>query len=417
MRGESVASSQREAWLAKQVEAGCDVLLCHSGLVEVGLDLLAFPTILVYEIIFSTTRWRQAIRRSWRPGQTQEVRVIQLTYVQTMEARGLTLIATKAISSLMVEGKMPSAALNEHAQNSATTNLIMELYEQVVAEVEHGEHGKSQNDGIQETAGIAGHNPVAEALRTTFLALNRVEQETEQYIGAVDLPDEDDAGNREDADDGVFMESAQVVQSAHAPSAQEANTDNNAEWVADPDLTRVTTDTSLAGRQLTMADLWSAPLNALNATTDNIARAETSGDAVSGQSANSAAPRQHRVSWEEMRSRLQAEAAARRTTRRRGSSTKPDASATASSGLWIMPPLLAAPDVLGQEPPCTPPLPETPSIDESSVSRAQQPTEDSAAYVETSAVEDSSGGHASNEAVDSPDSPIEGNLGQLSLFG
>ena len=43
------------------------------------------------------------------------------------------------------------------------------------------------------------------------------------------------------------MESAQVVQSAHAPSAQEANTDNNAEWVADPDLTRVTTDTSLAG--------------------------------------------------------------------------------------------------------------------------------------------------------------------------
>ena len=135
MRSESVASSQREAWLAKQVEAGCDVLLCHSGLVEVGLDLLAFPTILVYEIIFSTTRWRQAIRRSWRPGQTQEVRVIQLTYEQTMEARGLTLIATKAISSLMVEGKMPSAALNEHAQNSATTNLIMELYEQVVAEV------------------------------------------------------------------------------------------------------------------------------------------------------------------------------------------------------------------------------------------------------------------------------------------
>ncbi len=438
MRSESVASSQREAWLAKQVEAGCDVLLCHSGLVEVGLDLLAFPTILVYEIIFSTTRWQQAIRRSWRPGQTQEVRVIQLTYEQTMEARGLTLIATKAISSLMVEGKMPSAALNEHAQNSATTNLIMELYEQVVSEVEHGEHGESQNDGIHGTAGIAGHNPVAEALRTTFLALNRVEQETEQYIGAVDLPDEDDAGDREDADDGVFMESAQVVQSAHAPSAQEANTDNNAEWVADPDLTRVTTDTSLAGQQLTMADLWSAPLNALNATTDNTARAETSGDAVSAQSANSAAPGQHRVSWEEMRARLQAEAAARRTTRRRGSSTKPDASATASSGLWTMPSTLASPegsrespelfmapllplqagsDVPGQEPLCTTPSPETFSIDENSLSRAQQPTEDSAASVETSAVEDRSGGHASNEAVDSPDSPIEGNLGQLSLFG
>src|SRR6185312_9956404 len=146
------------------------------------------------------------------------------------------------------------AALNEHAQNSATTNLIMELYEQVVAEVEHGEHGESQNDGIQATAGIARHNAVAEALRTTFLALNRVEQETEQYIGAVDLPDE------EETEDEALLESAQVVQSAHAPSVQETNTDNNAEWVADPDLTRVTTDASLARQQLAMADFWSMPL-------------------------------------------------------------------------------------------------------------------------------------------------------------
>jgi hypothetical protein len=194
MRGESVASSQREVWLAKQVEAGCNALLCHSGLVEVGLDLLAFPTILVYEIIFSTTRWRQAIRRSWRPGQTQEVRVIQLTYEQTMEARGLTLIATKAISSLMVEGKMPSAALNEHAQNSATTNLIMELYEQVVSEVE-----QRNDEDVATARQSTQQRTVAEALRTTFLALNHVEQEAEQYIdaGAVDLPDEETLRMRE----------------------------------------------------------------------------------------------------------------------------------------------------------------------------------------------------------------------------
>ncbi|HEX2348423.1 MAG TPA: hypothetical protein VHI51_08310, partial [Ktedonobacterales bacterium] len=102
LRSGTVASAQREAWLARTVEEGCDVLLCHSGLVEVGLDLLAFPTIICDEVIFSTTRIRQATRRSYRPGQTQPVRIYQLVYEHAMEARGLALIASKIKSSLMV---------------------------------------------------------------------------------------------------------------------------------------------------------------------------------------------------------------------------------------------------------------------------------------------------------------------------
>jgi hypothetical protein len=183
-----VAPGAREAWLAETVRQGCDVLLCHSGLVEVGLDLLAFPTIICYEVIFSTSRWRQAVRRSWRPGQTLPVRVAQFTYEQTMEARGLKLIATKALSSLLIEGKLPSEGLAAHAETSGTTSLIMELFEQVL-----DEERQEDNEGI------------VESVRRTFLDLAVAERETERYIdgnGAL-LDGADGADGADDTEDEV----------------------------------------------------------------------------------------------------------------------------------------------------------------------------------------------------------------------
>jgi hypothetical protein len=314
------------------------------------------------------------------------VRVIQLTYEQTMEARGLTLIATKAISSLMVEGKMPSAALNEHAQNSATTNLIMELYEQVVSEVEQG--SGATGDVVKQTA---GQTAVAGALRTTFLALNRVEQEAEQYIGAVDLPDEDDIA---DADEGVFIESMQDTQPIHVSGIPMAPADESGEGSA---------QISGTGQQLTMADLWAVSGTASNATPPEAARATSGGDAVSApaQSATPAMPGQQRVSWDEMRARLQAEAAARQATRRR---CGPSTSASAAPGsLWAIS--------------SAPASAETGSTNETGVAHTQESAEGVASPAQVSAIHDNDGGCASDRADDTPESPAEGNTAQLPLFG
>ena len=174
LRSGTVASAQREAWLARTVEEGCDVLLCHSGLVEVGLDLLAFPTIICNEVIFSTTRMRQATRRSYRPGQTQPVRVYQLVYDRAMEARGLALIANKIKSSLMVEGKLPSEGLSSFgsdvSQQGEQGDLLLELARSVLAD---------EAGGAREVAG---------SLEATFRDLASVEQEQDHYIGAVEMP-------------------------------------------------------------------------------------------------------------------------------------------------------------------------------------------------------------------------------------
>ena len=58
-----------EAWYAKKVKEGVQVVIAHPKLVETGLDLLDFPTILFYESGYSLHTLRQAARRSWRIGQ------------------------------------------------------------------------------------------------------------------------------------------------------------------------------------------------------------------------------------------------------------------------------------------------------------------------------------------------------------
>ena len=252
LRGETVSTAKREGWLAQQVERGCDVLLCHSGLVEVGLDLLAFPTIIVYEVIFSTTRWRQAIRRSWRPGQTKPVRVVQLAYENTMEARGLQLIATKAISSLMVEGKMPSASLSAQAETSSTTNLIMELFEQVVNAAPqdtadsadtHAQY-ESEDTSTQGTRPARPAKPtLVQSVRDTFLELGRVEQEAESFIDAPedpeDLEDQEDQEEQEEQEDRLadeVLDEAGLYDESSKASPESFDLMAAGDWaVTDPD--------------------------------------------------------------------------------------------------------------------------------------------------------------------------------------
>jgi len=44
----SVPTHRREAWYREQLRRGIDVAICHPKIVETGLDLLDFPTILFH---------------------------------------------------------------------------------------------------------------------------------------------------------------------------------------------------------------------------------------------------------------------------------------------------------------------------------------------------------------------------------
>jgi superfamily II DNA or RNA helicase len=107
----SVDTSKREAWYARQIKAGVQVVICHPKLVETGLDLLDFPTIIFYESGYSLHTLRQASRRSWRIGQKRPVRVKFLCYEGTMQTACLRLMGKKLLVALTMEGKFAGEGL------------------------------------------------------------------------------------------------------------------------------------------------------------------------------------------------------------------------------------------------------------------------------------------------------------------
>jgi superfamily II DNA or RNA helicase len=107
----NVDPSKREAWYARQIKQGVQVVISHPKLVETGLDLLEFPTIIFYESGYSLHTLRQASRRSWRIGQKRRVRVKFLCYESTMQTSCLRLMGKKLLVALTMEGKFAGEGL------------------------------------------------------------------------------------------------------------------------------------------------------------------------------------------------------------------------------------------------------------------------------------------------------------------
>jgi hypothetical protein len=101
----------RTPWYARQVKEGVQVVICHPKLVETGLDLLDFPTIIFYESGYSLHTLRQASRRSWRIGQRRPVRVKFLCSEGTMQTSCLRLMGKKLLVALTMEGKFAGEGL------------------------------------------------------------------------------------------------------------------------------------------------------------------------------------------------------------------------------------------------------------------------------------------------------------------
>ena len=139
LRSTTVETINREAWLDKQVAAGCDVLICNPKLVKVGLDLIAFPTIIYASLPKSTADLRQSSRRSLRLGQTKPVKVVFFIY-PAMEMRLLRLMSEKMKASLMVEGQLPGEGLVSFGEEEAEdeSDMYVQLAREVLANLEAG---------------------------------------------------------------------------------------------------------------------------------------------------------------------------------------------------------------------------------------------------------------------------------------
>jgi len=109
----TVPTIKREAWYAKKVAEGVQVVIAHPKLVETGLDLLDFPTLIFYETGYSLHTLRQSSRRSWRIGQDRPVRVVFLCQESTMQTKCLKLMGKKLLVALTLEGKFAAEGLHD----------------------------------------------------------------------------------------------------------------------------------------------------------------------------------------------------------------------------------------------------------------------------------------------------------------
>lgn len=100
----SVQAKRREQLLNEQFKHGVNVLLANPELVKTGLDLLATPTLIFYEVSYSLYTMAQASRRAWRLTQDKACRTYYLYYPDTMEERAVELVARKQRAASLLSG-------------------------------------------------------------------------------------------------------------------------------------------------------------------------------------------------------------------------------------------------------------------------------------------------------------------------
>ena len=144
MKADAVAPDRREAWVADRVKKGLDVMICHPRLVQTGLDLIDFPTLCWYETDYSVYVMRQASRRSWRIGQTRPVKVVFMSYKNTLQADALKLVAKKLQSSLAVEGELPEDGLATYGDDG--DDVMMALARKIVS----GDEDDADDESMEE---------------------------------------------------------------------------------------------------------------------------------------------------------------------------------------------------------------------------------------------------------------------------
>lgn len=109
---DKIKTTDREDWVQKKLAAGMQVLIVNPSLVETGLDLNAFTTLIFYSMGYKLFTLRQASRRSWRINQkAPAVKVYMLYYEDTMQQKCLKLMASKLAVAGLIEGNFSEEGL------------------------------------------------------------------------------------------------------------------------------------------------------------------------------------------------------------------------------------------------------------------------------------------------------------------
>ncbi|MFW5758883.1 MAG: DEAD/DEAH box helicase family protein, partial [Bacteroidota bacterium] len=134
----TIPSNKRLDWINKHFnqDSKYDCLICQPRLVEVGLNLRQFPEVIFYQTGYSTFVLRQASRRSYRPGQKQDVVVRYMINKNTAQEKAMSLIASKLEAAVVLEGDLSDKGLT--ALSTGGGNIALELARAIVNNIDSG---------------------------------------------------------------------------------------------------------------------------------------------------------------------------------------------------------------------------------------------------------------------------------------
>ena len=135
---QNVPAVKREEWVKKKLGEGVQVLITNPFLVQTGLDLNEFTTLIFYNLAFNLYVLRQASRRSWRINQTAPKVEVYLFYFEgTMQQRALRLMASKLAAATMIEGQLSDEGLAAMSEcEDMTAQLAKDLMNGIKENVE-----------------------------------------------------------------------------------------------------------------------------------------------------------------------------------------------------------------------------------------------------------------------------------------
>jgi hypothetical protein len=110
---QAVDAERREAVIERAIASGTNVVLCNPELVKTGLDLIHFPTLIFYELVFNLSTLMQAAARSYRLNQTHAQCKAYYLYAEgTMEQTAVQLMSRKQRAAKLLTGDIGLTGLD-----------------------------------------------------------------------------------------------------------------------------------------------------------------------------------------------------------------------------------------------------------------------------------------------------------------
>lgn len=133
---DSVAPAKRIDWFEKQKENGVRVVIVNPKLIETGLDLLDFTTIVFYQLNSNFFTMRQASRRSYRLNQKNNVNLYYLYYKGTVQENIISVMAERLKAVKILEGDFEDEGL-EAMTNTDRADSSNEIFNKMITNEEY----------------------------------------------------------------------------------------------------------------------------------------------------------------------------------------------------------------------------------------------------------------------------------------